>query len=155
MLVRFSDGDGFPRFGFRELGRGFPFEELRREMDRLLFDFERGAPAAGETYPRFKLEDQGEALVLRAEVPGLTQKELEVTATATTLSVRAERRVEPPQGYATHRSERRGFRFARSFDLNTKVDPEHVQASLEHGVLTVTLPKAAEAKPKQITVKAS
>ncbi len=152
MLVRFGDMDGFSRFG---LARGFPLDDLRREMDRLLFDFERGAPAEPEGWPKISAEDRGEALFVRAEVPGLTDKDIELTATATSFSLRGERKVEAPEGYATHRGERRGFRFARTFNLGTKIDPERVAASLENGVLTVTLPKAAEAKPKQITVKAS
>jgi len=152
MLVRFNDMDGFPRFG---LTRGFSFDALRREMDRMLFDFERDAPAQSESSPRMSVEDRGEALFFRAELPGLTDRDVDLTVTGTSFSLRAERKVEAPAAHSTHRTERRGFRFARTFDLNTKIDPERVEALLENGVLTVTLPKAAEAKPKQITVKAS
>lgn len=154
MLVRFGERDGFP-FGLTQLTRGFPFDELRREMDRVLFDFERATPARAESFPRFGFEDRGEALFLKAEVPGLSDKELELTVTGNTVTVRGERKVDAPEGHATHRNERRGFRFARTFELNTKIDPERVQATLVNGVLSVTLPKAAEAQPKQISVKAS
>jgi HSP20 family protein len=100
-------------------------------------------------------DDQGGAFVVRAELPGLSEKDLELTATATTLTLRGERKVEVPQGYSTHRSERTGYRFARTFELPSKVDSDRVEARLENGVLTVTLPKAPEAQPKQINVKAS
>jgi HSP20 family protein len=154
MLTRFSDY-GFPRFGLRGLSDGFPLEDLRREMDRLLFDFESAAPEHSVGFPAFSVEDRGAVLTLRADVPGLGDKDLGLTVTATSVTVRGERKVEAPEGYATHRSERRGFRFARTFELGTKIDPEKVQATLTNGVLTVTLPKSAEAQPKQIAVKAS
>jgi HSP20 family protein len=69
--------------------------------------------------------------------------------------VRGERKVEPPQGHSTHRSERTSYRFARTFELPSKIDSDRVDARLENGVLTVSLPKAPEAQPKQISVKAS
>lgn len=154
MLARFSDWNGFPKFAFPELSRGYPFDELRREVDRLFFDFERGAtePAVG---PSLSVEDRGDALALRAELPGMSEKDLELTVTGTSLTLKGERKVEAPAGYTTHRSERSSYRFARTFELGTKVDPDKVQASLTNGVLTVTLPKAADAQPKQIQVKAS
>jgi HSP20 family protein len=152
MLARFNDWNGFPRFAFPELSRGFPFDELRREVDRLFHDVERGAAGAA-VGPALSLEDRGDALALRAELPGMSEKDLELTVTGTSLTLKGERKVEAPEGYTTHRSERAGFRFARTFELGTKVDPDKVQASLTNGVLTVTLPKAADAQPKQIQVK--
>jgi HSP20 family protein len=154
MLARFSDWNGFPRFGLPELSRGLPFDELRREVDRLFFDFERGAadPAHG---PSLSVEDRGHALFLRAELPGMSEKDLELTATGTSLTLKGERKVEAPPGHTTHRSERSSYRFARTFELGTKVDPDKVQASLKNGVLEITLPKAADAQPKQIQVKGS
>jgi HSP20 family protein len=131
-----------------------PFDELRREVDRLFFDFERGAaePAAG---PSLSVEDRGHAIFMRAELPGMTEKELELTATGTTLTLKGERKVAAPPGHTTHRSERSSYSFARTFDLGTKIDSEKVQASLKNGVLEVTLPKVADAQPKQIQVKGS
>lgn len=154
MLARFSDWNGFPRFGLSERHRGFPFDELRREVDRLFFDFERGndEPAAG---PTLSVEDRGSALFLRAELPGMSEKDLELTVTGSSLTLKGERKVEAPAGHTTHRSERSSYRFARTFELGTKIDSEKVQAALANGVLTVTLPKAADAQPKQIQVKGS
>lgn len=154
MLARFSDFNGFPRFGFAGLERGFPFEDLRRELDRLIFDFERGTTDTSAA-PALSVEDRGDALSLRAELPGMTEKDLELTVTATSLTLKGERKVEAPAGHTTHRSERSSYRFARTFELGTKVNPEKAEASLVNGVLTVTLPKAAEARPKQIQVKGS
>jgi HSP20 family protein len=155
MLTRFSDWNGWPSFGFRDwTGSLGAFDQLRREMDRVLFDFERGAPQQ-RTFPTAQIEDTGSAFVVRAEVPGLTAKDVEISATASTISLKGERKVKPPEGYGVHRNERSSYRFSRAFELPAKVDADKVEAKLEHGVLTVTLPKAAEARPKQITVKAS
>lgn len=155
MLTRFSDWNGWPSFGFREFTPSFGvFDQLRREMDRLLFDFERGAPE-GYTFPKARLEDKGSSFVVTADLPGLSAKDVELSATGSTLSVRGERKLTAPEGYNAHRNERSSYRFARTFELPTKIDADKVEASLENGVLTVTLPKAAEARPKQITVKAS
>lgn len=154
MLTRFSDWSGWPTFAFRDFPRSFgAFDQLRHEMDRLLFDFERGAPEART--PNVRLEDTGAALLVRAEVPGLEAKDVEISATASTLTVRGERKVTAPEGYGVHRNERTSYRFARTFELPTKIDADKVEASLQNGVLTIALPKAAEARPKQITVKAS
>lgn len=154
MLARFSDWNGFPRFGLAGLEHGFPFDELRREVDRLFFDFERGNAEPAGT-PLLSVEDRGNALFLRAELPGMTEKELELTVTGSSLTLKGERKVEAPAGHTTHRSERTSYRFARTFELGTKVEPDKVQAALTNGVLTVTLPKAADAQPKQIQVKGS
>jgi HSP20 family protein len=134
------------------LSRGFAFDELRREVERLMFDVESGA-AEASSGPALSLEDRGTALFLRAELPGLSEKDLELTVTGTSLTLKGERKLEAPAGHTTHRSERSSYRFARTFELGTKVDPEKVQAALTNGVLTVTLPKAADAQPKQIQVK--
>ena len=100
-------------------------------------------------------EDTSEAFTVRAEVPGLNEKDVEINVTANVLSLKAARKVEAPEGYTAHRRERSSFSFARSFELPTHIDPEKVQASLKQGVLTVTLPKVAEAQPKKVTVTAT
>ena len=99
-------------------------------------------------------DDQGSSFVVRAEVPGVAEKDIELRATATALTLKGKRQVEAPKGYSTHRSERSSWSFARTFELPAKVDADRVEARLENGVLTVTLPKAPEAQPKQIAVRA-
>jgi HSP20 family protein len=155
MLTRFTDWNGWPTFGYRGFDRSFSaFDQLREEMDRLLSGFERSAPQA-QGFPTARLEDKGASYLVSAELPGLSAKELELNATATTLTLSGERKVTAPEGYSSHRNERSSYRFARTFELPTKIDADKIEASLVHGVLTVTLPKAAEARPKQIAVKAS
>lgn len=152
MLVRFNDRSVFPAF---RASRGLPVSSLRRELDRLFGDLERAPSFASLNTPTVTFEDTGEALTLRAELPGLTEKEIDISVTANALTVKAERKVEAPEGYAVHRRERQSFSFTQSYELPARVDPEKVQASLKQGVLTLTLPKAAEAQPKRVTVSAT
>jgi len=152
MLVRFNDRSGFPAF---RGARGLPVSSLRRELDRLFGDLERAPSFAALNTPVVTFADTGEALTLRAELPGLSEKDVEISATANTLTVKATRQVDAPEGYAVHRRERQGFSFTQSYELPAHIDPDKVQASLRQGVLTLTLPKAAEAQPKRVTVSAS
>ena len=131
--------------------------ELRRRMDRMFGELE-GAPGraalASQGFPRSALADTGAALTVTVEAPGLSEKDYKLTLNQEVLTVEGERRVEAPKGYAVHRQERQGLRFARSFTLPSRVDPEKVTAVARDGVLTVTLPKAPEAQPRQIQVRA-
>jgi HSP20 family protein len=126
-------------------------------MNRLLFDFESGLPDAelDKDWPRTTLEDTGSAFVLRAEVPGLDEKAIELSVDESSVRLKGERPDLAPEGYSVHRKERAAYRFARSFALPTKADPEKVEAVVKSGVLTVTLPKAKEAQPRQISVRGS
>jgi HSP20 family protein len=152
MLARFNDWSGFPVFA---APRAFPASALRRELDRLFSDLERPPAFAAVQAPPVTFEDTGEALRLRAELPGLTEKDVEISVTANVLSVKAARKTETPEGYTAHRRERSSFSFAQSYELPARVDPEKVEASLKQGVLTLTLPKVVEAQPKKVTVTAS
>jgi HSP20 family protein len=150
MLTRYSDFRDWPfqASTFRTFGAF----DLLRQLDRMFSEYE--PEASGPAHPRVSFDDQGSAFVVRAEVPGVAEKDIELSATATALTLKGKRTVEAPKGYSTHRSERSSFSFARTFELPAKVDSERAEARLENGVLTVTLPKAPEAQPKQIAVKA-
>lgn len=153
MLTRFSDFSDWPSFGLADFGRSFnPHAQLRRELDRLLGDFEQGVSSSATAVT---FEDTGESFVLRADVPGLTENDFEISVAGNTLTLRGERKVEIPEGHSVHRRERRALRFARSYELPARVDGDKTTATLKHGVLTLTLPKVAEAQPRQISVKAA
>lgn len=153
MLRRYDEWRDWPVLGLRDWTR--QFDELRRELDRLAFDFDRGGPSFGrDVWPTVSVTDQGGAWELRAELPGLSEKDIELTATADSVTLKAERELETPARHTVHRRERAGFRVARTFSLPTKIEPEKVEASLKNGLLTVKLPKAPEAQPRQVTVKA-
>jgi HSP20 family protein len=154
MLARFSDYSDWPSFGFADFGRGhFPHRQLRDELDRLLNDFERGTSQTSASVVTF--QDQGEAFVFSADVPGLSEADLSIDVSGNTLRLKGERKVEVPEGHSSHRRERTAYRFDKSYELPSRVDAEKATATLKHGVLTLTLPKVAEAQPRQIAVKAA
>lgn len=153
MLTRFSDYSDWPSFGFADFGRTYaPHVQLRRELDRLFGEFERGLTPESTV---LSFEDQGTSFVLRADVPGLTQDDFQINLAGNTLTLKGERKVSVPEGYTVHRRERSAVRFARSLELPARVEPDKVTAELKNGVLTITLPKAAEVQPRQIAVKAA
>lgn len=153
MLTRFSDFSDWPSFGFADFGRAHASQaQLRRELERLFGDFERSSAQPAST---LSFDDDGSNFVLRAEVPGLTENDFQINLAGNTLTLKGERKVDAPEGYTVHRRERSAFRFARSLELPARVESEKVTATLKNGVLTVTLPKAAEAQPRQIAVKAA
>lgn len=133
------------------------FDTLRRQMDQVFREFDEtsGSRNRAVNYPRAALRDTKEAFVLTAEVPGLTEKDLQLTATQDSLTIAGERKNTAPEGYAAHRRERGDFRFSRSFALPARIDVERVGAEVKNGLLTVTLPKHPDAQPKAITVKSS
>jgi HSP20 family protein len=131
------------------------FDELRRRMDRVWEDFDGDAtPSASVAWPRIHVFDAGSNLVLKADVPGLTEKDLEITLNTDSLSVAGARTVDTPEGYSVHRQERSSAKFSRSLALPCQVDAERTLAVVKDGVLTITLPKAAQAQPRQIAVRA-
>lgn len=135
--------------------------QLRNYMDRVFEDslggrFSEGRflPSFAGTWPRANLIDAGSQLVLTAEVPGLSEKDITLTLNQEVLSISGERKVQAPEGYSAHRQERAAVSFSRSFALPCRVDAERASASVKNGILTVTLEKTADAMPRQISVKA-
>jgi HSP20 family protein len=124
-------------------------DELRRQMDRAWEDIEDPSVS----WPRTTVRDAGEHVIVRAWVPGLTEKDVTLTLHDGVLTIAGERRLTVPEGYVVRRQERAGSRFSRSFALPAKVDGEKATAEVKDGVLTVTIAKAAEAKPRQIAVR--
>jgi len=93
---------------------------------------------------------------VRAELPGLKAEDLDISVTGDTLSISGERKLPAEDEKAKyHRREREAGRFSRILSLPARTDTKKVEAVCTDGVLTVTLPKAEAAKPKQISVKAS
>ena len=144
--------------GLGDLDRSFSaLSELRREMDRVFEDFDR-YNAPGEPtrtiWPRVSLSDAGQQIELRAELPGFSDKDISITVEQGSLTIRGERKAEVPEGYSVHRQERSAMRFARSFALPVLVDAGKVEATLSDGILLLKMPKAEEARPRQIQIKA-
>jgi len=138
-----------------------PFDELermRRQMDWLSEGLTRGpwrTPSAG-VFPLMNVTEDKDKYYVRAELPGLKSDELDISVTGDTLSISGERKLPAEDHKAQyHRREREAGRFSRVVTLPSQIDTGKVEANCAEGVLTVVLPKAEAAKPKQISVKAS
>ena len=134
------------------------FERIRRQMDRLS-DFWTRAPfgerAAG-VFPLISATEDKNNYYVRAELPGIKADELDISVTGNSLSVAGERKIAAEDEKARyHRREREAGRFSRVVTLPAQIDSTKVEARCSEGILTVVLPKAESAKPKQIAVKAS
>ncbi|MFN3202975.1 MAG: Hsp20/alpha crystallin family protein [Bradymonadia bacterium] len=129
------------------------FEELRRRMDRVL-DEELSTKSQQRRPMPFHavLYDTGEAFELKADLPGIQTESIDLSLEDGVLTIKAERALPHREGYTTHRQERRAVKLGRAFTLPAKVDPELTKAQFDNGVLTVTVGKAPESKPKQIKV---
>ena len=138
-----------------------PFGELRsiqEQMNRLLdlaWQRETGEELKeGLWQPPVDIYEDSESVVIKAELPDIDQKDIEVKIEDNTLTLRGERKQEKDlkkENY--HRIERYYGTFQRSFALPHTINQEKVKASCERGVLTITLPKRQETKPKQINVE--
>ncbi len=141
---------------FRELGT------LQDRMNRLFQDLSpstRGTGGTGDEFltsgwvPPVDIYEDEHNIVLKLEVPGIEEKDLDIRVQNNTLTVRGERKFEKEEKEENfHRIERSYGQFARSFTLPNTVDSDSVHADYSNGVLTLKLAKRAEAKPKQIKV---
>lgn len=133
------------------------FSELEEAMDRMF----SGAPAARgnglRTWaPGFDLHETADAYVIEADLPGLKQNDIDITVEQGIITIKGERKYEEKQKEGGYRRIERGYgTFQRAFRLPQNVDAEKVEARFTDGVLSVTVPKPAEAKPRQIEVKVS
>ena len=141
------------------LTRWDPFREIATLQDRLnrLFpEFGRGGDeltTTGAFAPPVDIYEDEHSIVVKAEVPGVDQKDIDVRLENNTLTIRGERKFEKEEKEENfHRIERRYGSFVRSFTLPNTVSPDDVKAEYDNGVLKVRLGKRAEAKPKQIRV---
>jgi HSP20 family protein len=147
--------------GWGDFDRTFAWmDEVRRRMDRGFDDYTPGGReeqfgwAGRGAWPRVNVYDVGGHLLVQAELPGLSEKEVNISVHQDVLTLSGERKVTAPQGFTPLRTERAPVKFSRSFSLPCKVDLGKTTASLKDGILSVTLTKAAEAQPRQIQIRA-
>ncbi|HTP24903.1 MAG TPA: Hsp20/alpha crystallin family protein [Anaeromyxobacteraceae bacterium] len=131
-------------------------DQLRREMLRLI-DAASAETAGVEgtgVFPPLNITQDDNNFYLRAEVPGVRANELSVSAVKNRVLLAGRRAIEREHEQASyHRKERAEGSFNRTVSLPMEVDSGRVEARYADGILTVTLPKAEEAKPRQITVR--
>ena len=131
---------------------------LRTEMDRLFDNFltTRSLPAQDPdtVSPPVDIEETPEAFVLRVDLPGIAQKDVKVSFTGDTLTLRAERKRETESRTGSlHRKERFYGAFERAFTLTSPVRGDQIKATYRDGVLEIHVPKAEEAKLREIEVQ--
>jgi HSP20 family protein len=146
---------------------GDPFLALHREMNRLFDEAFRGFglpegesgagfAAGGVVAPRIDVSETEQELKVYAELPGVDQKDVDITLTDDVLTIRGEKKVErEDQQQNYHVMERSYGSFARSIRLPFQANPDQVQATFKDGVLSVTMPKPAEVQQKERRIQIS
>jgi HSP20 family protein len=133
----------------REVGR------LQREMGRLTRrSSRRTARSKSRIFPSIIISAVDDGLVVRAEVPGVSMEDLDVSVSGDTLTIQGTRITgEGLEGGWYHRRERESGGFSRAVRLPAEVDGANAEASYDSGVLTVSLPLREEVKPRQIPIR--
>jgi HSP20 family protein len=133
-----------------------PFVSLRRAMDRVFDDFNTDVfETAPDTWresmrsftPRLDMEDREDSIVLSAELPGMTDKDVQVELNKDFLTIKGEKKSERKESNDNRYFSERSFgSFERTVRLTNEINRDKIEAAVKHGVLTVTLPKSAESK---------
>ena len=139
-----------------------PFVSLRREMDSLFDNFFRGfdmepfESRLGGFSPRIDVTEDGKKIKISAELPGMDEKDIDLSIQNDMLTIKGEKKEEKEdKGKDYYRMERSYGSFVRTIPLPVEVDTAKVEAKFKKGVLSITLPKTAEAvaETKKISVK--
>jgi HSP20 family protein len=133
------------------------FVNMQREIDRMFDRFRGGVADDGSTtgiVPAVDIVERENDYLVRVELPGLTKDEVKITVQNDVLTIKGEKKLEKEKkGESYLRVERSYGLFQRSFTLPSSIRNDRIEATHEHGVLSIILPKAEEAKPKEIEVK--
>jgi HSP20 family protein len=135
------------------------FISLQREIDRLFDDFTQGFPAlssggTADLLPSMDVTETDKQIEITAELPGLEEKDVQVNVADNVLTIRGEKKAEKEEKDKAYRLVERSYgSFVRSLALPDGVNADTIKASIEKGVLKVTVPKPAPAQVKKIEVK--
>lgn len=141
-----------PTFGLRSPWN--ELERMQREMDSLFGRFSEAYPqVSAGVFPAINLSEDADNYYVRAELPGVKADNLDIQATGNSLSIAGERKIAAESDEVRyHRRERDAGQFSRMVGLPGDIDTQKVDAKLDCGILTVKVPKAEAAKPRQISV---
>ena len=133
------------------------FKTLQNQLNRIFEPFARFASGdedlvSGAWVPPVDVAETQERIVVRAEVPGVKQEDIQIEFENGLLTIRGERAIEKTDATTWHRVERTYGNFSRSFTLPRSIDAEKISANYRDGILEVSVPKREEAKPKQIRI---
>jgi HSP20 family protein len=136
------------------------FFGIQREINRVFDNFVRGGMQADESFatsywtPAVDIVEQENEYLVKMELPGVNKDEVKISLESNILTIKGEKKQEKEEKSKNlHRIERSYGSFQRSFTLPTTVKSDKIDAVFKDGVLSVSLPKAEEMKPKQIEVK--
>ena len=134
-----------------------PLDELHRLRQQMELLYGRTPapyqPASAGVFPLTNLSEDKDNYYVRAELPGVRGDELDIQVTGKNLAISGERKIAAEEeGAKYHRREREAGTFSRMIGLPGEVDTDKVDAKLENGILTIAVPKAEIAKPKQISI---
>jgi HSP20 family protein len=132
-------------------------DSLQSDMNRLFdrfFDTRGNGSATGRRWiPAMDLVETEDHLVLRGDLPGLTEEDVDIEIKDGVLTVSGERKAESEEkGEGYHRIERAFGSFSRSLSLPQGIDPDKVEAKFDNGVLEIRIPKPAEARPTRVQI---
>ena len=120
------------------------------------FQSEQSGTLTSAWLPACDVFEDKDAVKIVAEVPGVTPEDVKISLESNVLTIRGEKKQQAEESSErVHRYERTYGAFERAFSLPTSVDPERIGATYAHGILTVTIPKAERARPREIPVKVS
>jgi len=140
----------------KRVNQNTPFIGLQRDFGRLFDEvFGQMSPEAQSacTFPALNISENADGWVVEADVPGLTMEQLNVEVDGNELHIWGKREWETREGEKFVRSERVSGEFHRTLNLPVDIKLDAVEAKLNNGVLSVTLPKAETAKPRRIDVR--
>lgn len=144
------------RYTGRTLSPWRDLDTLTNRLGRLFDEPFAGTVDNGTPWmPAVNVEESGDALTLTAELPGMSRDDVEIELENNVLTIRGEKQIEREEGSEERRYhlwERRHGSFQRSFSLPRTVDPDQISADFADGVLTVVMPKAAEARGRRIEI---
>jgi HSP20 family protein len=131
---------------------------MRRQLDRFFEVAPKGWPGELPTgvFPLTNITEDKDNFYLRAELPGIKASDVDISITGNSISISGTRTIAAEaENVKYHRQEREEGSFHRMIRLPSEINTDKVEAKSTNGILTVILPKAETAKPKQITIKAS
>ena len=131
-------------------------ERARRHMDRLLSAFSRSggeAPIVSGVFPPLTVSEDGDKIIVEAEIPGIQPEDLNISVIGKTLTLSGERKPDETENVNFHRRERKWGTFRKALTLPDEVNADAIQAECKNGMLKFVLPKAEQAKPRKINIK--
>lgn len=133
-----------------------PFDSMQREVEQLLRGFDLD-PVVRREQGRidFRIREQDQKYLVEAALPGVDVEKLDIHVVDRQLVIKGEfAQVDLPENVRVHRQERRSGSFEQNLMLASKLDTDHIAAQYQDGLLSISIPKAKEALPRRIEIKA-